>query len=98
MEVTVKDRQSLLDIALQYGGGLESMFDIAVRNGINPTQELPDGLRLDISPASVVMPEIATRYKVLGICPATALQRDDLTKCPCGGINYMSVEVDFIVS
>ena len=42
-EINVKDRQTLLDIALSSSGSLESVFDLATSNDISVTAELKDG-------------------------------------------------------
>ena len=47
MELTVRDRQSLWDIAVQYLGGVEGVFLLAARNGIEVTSRLKDGQRLE---------------------------------------------------
>lgn len=46
MQIAVKDRQSLADIAVEYLGGVEGIFALAERNGISITARLEDGQTL----------------------------------------------------
>lgn len=77
MELTVKDRQSLWDIAVQYLGGVEGVFLLAGRNGIGVTDRLEDGLRLEWENNDVVAPSIQSAYSVRGIVPATDIDERD---------------------
>lgn len=99
MKTTVKDRQSLLDMAVKNGGSIETAIAIAEANGINITDELADGQELDI-PEPLLNAEARTagRYATLGLEPATELSAEDMAACPYGGINYMGIEIDFEVS
>lgn len=96
MEVKVKDRQSLLDMAVQTSGSMEAAFDLAVRNGISLTDELKDDQVLN----SVFIrdTEVVRRYKVQGLCPATDLSEEEVTSISQEGINFMGIEIDFVVS
>lgn len=97
--ITVKDRQSLLDMAVKNGGSVETALAIAEANGISITDELEDGQVLEI-PETMASADSRTagKYNVLGLEPATELSADEMAACPSGGINYMGIEVDFIVS
>lgn len=97
MRATVKDRQTLADIALQYSGELEAMLELAIKNGLSLTDELRDGMELEI-PDRPAVPVVVQRYKVKKVEPATELSADDVAVCHFGGINYMGIEVDFIIS
>lgn len=46
MIVTVKDRQSLLDVAIQVLGSPTGVFALAERNGLSITDRLTDGQQL----------------------------------------------------
>ena len=48
MKQQVKDRQTLLDVALQASGDMESVFDIAQANDISVTEELTVGTEIEI--------------------------------------------------
>lgn len=95
MEVKVKDRQSLLDIAVQTSGSTEAAFELSKANDTSVTETLPDGRILES--VAVVNRETARRYKCLCIEPATALSEKDMTLVQ-EGINFMGIEIDFIVS
>ena len=43
MEVKVKDRQSLLDMAVQTAGSMEAAFGLSAANGVSLTDTLADG-------------------------------------------------------
>lgn len=96
MEVKVKDRQSLLDIALQTAGSLDALFDLAVTNNVGITDAIPAGMPLET--ATVIIPEVVYRYRVEGVKPATALDAEDRSLLLREGINYMGIEIDFVVS
>ena len=49
--VTVQPRQSLYDLALQYGGDMETVWQLALLNGITVTAELDAGTVLIMPPA-----------------------------------------------
>ena len=88
MEVKVKDRQSLLDMAVQTAGSMEAAFGLAAANGVSLTDTLADGQVLDT----------VRRYSVQGIQPATALSEEEMAALAQEGINFMGVEIDFVVS
>lgn len=71
MQITVKDRQSLADIAVQYLGGVEGIFALAERNGISITARLTDGQKLDWELADTVDATVQRIYAAQGIEPAT---------------------------
>ena len=76
MKLTVLDRQSMFDIAVQALGSAESAFELAVLNGLSVTDELDAGLEL-LLPASANK-EIATYYTNRQLKPATWLTDDSL--------------------
>lgn len=96
MEVKVKDRQSLLDMAVQTAGSMEAAFDLAVANGVSLTATLKDGQVL----ATVPVRNAGTvrYYSVQKIMPATALSREEISVLERGGIGFMGIEMEFIVS
>lgn len=89
MQVTVKDRQNVMDIALRNSGSIERSFDWALANGMSMSEEVETGVELlavGTDNAAVVAGfanEPATRD---GVEPAL------------GGIDYMQIQTDFIVS
>ena len=71
MDVIVKDRQTLLDVAVQCLGGVESVFALAVRNNKSITETLIDGERLVWEPSDVCDLKVQKEYSAKGILPAT---------------------------
>ncbi len=67
--VKVKDRQTLLDIALQTSGSVEAVMELAIANGRSVTAVLEDGDELTV--AGVADGTVVERYAVEGVCPAT---------------------------
>ena len=96
MEVKVKDRQSLLDMAVQTAGSMEAAFDLAAANGVSLTDTLADGQVLDTVAAENA--DTVRRYSVQGIQPATALSEAEMAALAQEGINFMGIEIDFVVS
>lgn len=70
--IIVKDRQTMLDVALQTSGSLEGLIALAIVNGRSVTAELADGEELQ--EAEVVDSNVVERYKVEGIFPATEIE------------------------
>ncbi len=89
----VLEGQSLLDIAIQCCGSAEAAYDIAVLNGLSIADDLVAGRELSIPAA--VKSSVVSYYTQKGIRPATALTDTDTA---FGGIDYMGIEIDFIVS
>lgn len=71
MQLTVKDRQSLPDIALLALGSLAGVFSLAVRNGLSVTAALADGQTIDYELEDVVSDSVRSAYSLQQICPAT---------------------------
>lgn len=99
MKTRAKERQTLADIGLLSGGTLTEGLETAIRNGLSASAELADGQELETVEAAGG-PECRTvrRYEVEGVDPATEVSDDDRAACPYGGIGYMGIEIDFIVS
>lgn len=78
MQITVKDRQSLADIAVQYLGGVEGIFALAERNGISITAKLEDGQTLDWELTDTVDATVQKTYAAQGIEPATDIPQKEM--------------------
>ena len=96
MEVLVRSGQNLLDIALQTAGALEAAFLISTTAGVSLTDTLTDGEKLPI--VKEHRHEVVTNYKADAVFPATALTEEDYTTLAQEGIEFMGIEIDFIVS
>ena len=78
MQIAVKDRQSLADIAVEYLGGVEGIFALAERNGISITARLEDGQTLDWELADTVDATVQRIYAAQGIEPATDIPQKEM--------------------
>lgn len=93
MQVTIKERQWLGDVALETGGSVEALFLLALANDLSITDDLTAGGVLDYN--DILDTEIVSYYTVNEIFPATAIVvSDDIH----GGIGYMQIGTDFKVS
>lgn len=90
MQVTVKENQSLMDIAVQYCGTAECAHEIAMQNNLNPSESLCVGQILQV--AKITSKDIANYFTINRLFPATG------NAGLLGGINYMEVETDFKIS
>lgn len=71
MQITVNDRQTLLDIAVIALGSAAGVFALAQRNGLPVTATLADGQTLNYELEDVVSPAVRSAYALRHICPAT---------------------------
>lgn len=96
--ITVSQRQSLLDLALQYGGSMEAAMEIAAINGVSITDDLQDGQQL-----AMPVPQnrdVTNYYVIHDICPATSITKDAINEIIGSGegIGYWAIGIDFVVS
>lgn len=98
MRSTIHKRQSLLDMAVQECGSFEAAFALSERNGITLTEDLAAGRELEVAPEDVGNKRIVAALAALGAKPATAILAEDAVRVPWGGIELMSIEIDFVVS
>lgn len=71
MEVTVKDGQTLADVAVQECGTWEAAVDIALKNGVSLTGNLAAGTKL-LLPDGVTENRVMASYcKAHDVTPAT---------------------------
>lgn len=96
MKVKPLDRQSLLDIAIQTSGSVEAAFELAEKNDIAISAEIARDAELDT--VAVADKIVLSRYEARNIRPATELSPEDLEAVPYGGIGFMGIEIDFVVS
>lgn len=87
--------QTLLDIAIVTAGGIEALVDMAVVNGMAVTDDLRNGQKIVCT--EVKKRNVVQLFTVSGQQPATAMTAEDEELLP-GGIGYMAVGVDFVVS
>lgn len=77
MEITVKDRQTLLDLAIIHLGSAAGAFALVRRNGISLTANLKDGQALTYEAAEIIAPAIRETFAVRGLSPATDMDRTE---------------------
>lgn len=73
MTIIALQNQSVFDIALQYYGTIEAVFDIAELNDLSITSNLQPGSVVKIPPIDYGYKEVANYYNNNKIEPATAL-------------------------
>ena len=97
MEITVKDRQSLFDIAIQYLGSVEGVWLLAEKNNISITDELEDGTILKYDSTDIIDTKVAEHYAQERVSPATDIDDKELNTLLYGGegIGYWRVEKNF---
>ncbi|MBQ3690289.1 MAG: hypothetical protein II937_10600 [Bacteroidales bacterium] len=93
-ETVITDKQSVLDIAILTTGSAERAMDIALQNGLSLSEDVQPGTVLQ-TPETVQNRQTVQYFNVNTIAPATALNEETIVN---GGINYMGIEIDFIIS
>ncbi len=78
MITIVRDRQSLLDMAIQCLGGIEGVFVLAARNGLAITDYLVDGQELYWEVDDIVNTTIQGVYSTAKIYPTTDVSGAEL--------------------
>jgi hypothetical protein len=99
MEIKITSQQSVFDAAVQSAGTAETAFEIALQNGVSLTDDLIVGKSLGFAPTDdkQVNKRVQNNYKLNNIKPATGLTAED-QQATLGGIGYMGISIDFIVS
>lgn len=93
MEVTVKDRQTLADIAIQTLGSFEAIFNLAVRNQLSITTELNDGDALQWDTEDIVNTPVREKYAALRLYPATDISSADYEELITATDEYSSLAI-----
>ncbi len=88
------DRQSLFDLAIQHAGAADDAIAIALENGLSLTDDIIPGQNINTTEPKAN--SITQYYATNQLQPATAVSTTEIN-LP-GGINYMGIEIDFIVS
>jgi hypothetical protein len=98
MIVTVLHNQSLLDLALQHTGTIESIFESAEANALNITDDIQAGKILILPTEAFTNKEILAYYTAKNIQPATAFTREDKQVLErLEGISIWAINLDFVV-
>ena len=95
MKPRVIYNQNLLDIAIQEYGTPYAVFDLAIVNGLGITDDLEEGIILELAKNSFEENEAADYYKKKQIGPATATKIT--VNQSLGGIGIMNITNTFII-
>ena len=93
--IIAKDRQTLLDVQIMACGTLDGVIDACALNGISLTDDLEDGQGVEV--AALGNDKVVATYRNKGYNPATAVVVEE-SGVRYGGIGYMAIGVDFVVS
>ena len=95
MKTTIASyKQTLFDIALQNDGTADSAIDIALNNSLCLSDDIEPGQEITLNDTPQKQ-QMAKYYSVNALQPATAIDQSIVIN---GGINYMGIEIDFMVS
>ena len=97
MTITVLHNQSLLDLALQHTGTIESIFEFAEANALNITDDVVAGRTLVLSAETFTNKDILAYYTAKNLQPATAFTKEDeqVAKRP-EGISIWAINLPFL--
>lgn len=99
MTITALHNQSLLDLALQHTGTIESVFELAEANALNITDDVVAGKTLALSDEAFTNKDILAYYTAKNLQPATAFSKeDDQVFERLEGISIWAINLDFIVT
>lgn len=99
MIVTVLHNQSLLDLALQHTGTIESIFELAEANTLNISDDVVAGKTLVLPAEAFTNKDILGYYTAKNLQPATAFSKEDKQVFErLEGISIWAINLDFIVS
>ena len=94
-KIIVKSGQWLGDVALRECGDFESVVDLAILNDISITDNVSGKILENIAVADR---KIVKHYLDNNLQPATAVGMSPDAPLLPTGINFMGIEVDFVVS
>lgn len=97
---TVKtlDNQRLIDIAMQELGDVEREFELALLNGLSVNDELEAGTEIKVPDFEKTKRNVVATFTNTSLLPASAFEDNITDPLPPGGIGYMQIGTNFIVS
>ena len=96
-KIIIIDKQNLLDVVLQATGSIESLFEVALRNGVSITEELTPGVSISFD-KDKGNKDVLAYYVRNNITPATGSTADNIGIEVQEGIGFWGIEIDFVVS
>lgn len=88
--ILIRDRQAVIDIAMQHHGSAEAVHELCLTNDISITQPLTTGRQMKA--AAVKNAYVVKIYTADGIIPVSS------TEPMPGGIGYWAIGLDYIVN
>lgn len=99
MIVTVLHNQSLLDLALQHTGTIESIFELAEANTLNISDDVVAGKTLVLPAEAFTNKDILGYYTAKNLQPATAFSKEDEQVFErLEGISIWAINLDFVIT
>ncbi|WP_312296888.1 hypothetical protein [Chryseobacterium sp.] len=99
MKEIILHNQSILDVALQHTGTVESCFEIATRNGFSVSDQLEAGISIEIPENVLKNTDVLNMYSAKKIEPATSHSDIGDSEIPTlKGIGYMQIGNNFKTS
>lgn len=99
MTITALHNQSLLDLALQHTGTIESVFEFAEANTLNITDDVVVGNNLVLPSEAFTNKDILGYYTAKNLQPATAFTKEDEKVAKrLEGISIWAINLDFVVT
>lgn len=93
MQITSKQGQWLGDIAVREAGSIEAIIEMAIASDLSVTEALTVGTPM--TTPTPIDKRVMNYYKTNNIYPATVTT---LEQKNWGGIGFMAIEINFIVS
>jgi hypothetical protein len=91
--IKIKDEQCLVDIAMQESGAVDAVVSLAMLNDVEITKDFSAGESVVLG--GVLNTRVSAVFKDNGLFPASNTVSDEIEP---GGIGYMIIALDFIVS
>lgn len=99
MTITVLHNQSLLDLALQHTGTIESIFELAEANTLNISDDVVAGKTLVLPAEAFTNKDILGYYTAKNLQPATAFSKEDEQVFErLEGISIWAINLDFVIT
>lgn len=95
MESTVLHNQNLFDISIQENGNVQTVFELALLNGISITDNIEPAQKIEVVKSNLIVPELVDYF--INKQQIVATGNIDKLQIRPTGIGHMIIENDFIV-